>query len=215
MRGSMLCYPTRMCFSAPASFVAGAALTATGVITTRAAKRRERAFASIPLLFGIQQLLDGIAWIAIGKSVTATSFAAYGYAFFAYMLWPVLVPFAVLQLEPDKGRRKLLTVILVIGLLTALYALVLMLSGPVTARTLNSCIRYDTAIPYWLPMLIPYMLATVGSCLVSSRRFINWFGLVVLIASGIAGWFYFATFSSVWCFFAAILSGMIYWHVRK
>lgn len=205
-----------MCFSAPASFVAGAALTATGVLTTRAVKkkRKELPFASIPLLFGIQQLLDGIAWAAIGRSALLTSVAAHGYAFFAYFLWPIFVPFAVLQLEPDKKRKPLLRVFLGIGIATGLYAAYLIYSGPVTAHVINYCIRYDTFIAYWPPMLLPYLLATCGSCIASSRRFVNWFGLVVLISSGIAGWFYFETFSSVWCLFSAILSGMIYWHVH-
>jgi hypothetical protein len=205
-----------MCFSAPASFLAGAALTATGVLTTSAVKKKKKElpFASIPLLFGIQQLFDGIAWISIGKFTGLTSLAAYGYSFFAYVLWPVLVPFAVLRLESEPKRRKLLRLFLAVGVATGLYAIYLISSGPVTARVINACIRYDTFTPYWLPVLVPYFIATCGSCLISSKKFINWFGLVVLISSGIAAWFYFETFSSVWCFFAAILSGMIYWHVH-
>jgi hypothetical protein len=131
------------------------------------------------------------------------------------MLWPMLVPYAVLRLEPDQERKKWLRVILGIGTLTGLYGLYLMLSGPMDAKVINACIRYDTATPYGLPMLLPYLIATCGSCIVSSKKFVNWFGLVVLISSGIAAWFYFETFSSVWCFFAALLSGMIYWYIHK
>lgn len=204
-----------MCFSAPASFVAGAALTATGVLTTKAVKNKKALpFASIPFLFGIQQLLDGIAWISFGAPLLNT-IAAYGYAFFAYALWPMFVPFAVLQYEPDKKRKPVLRALLALGIATGGYALYLMSTGPVVARIVNSCVRYDLAEPYWLPMLLPYFLATCGAFLVSSRRFVNWFGIVILISSGIAGWFYFEVFASVWCFFAAILSGMIYWQFHK
>ena len=44
-----------MCFSAPASFIAGTALSLIGVDALRKTKtRREIPFAIIPLLFGIQ-----------------------------------------------------------------------------------------------------------------------------------------------------------------
>ena len=74
---------------------------------------------------------------------------------------------------------------------------------------MNSCIRYDTVFPYSHFMIGLYLLATCGSCLISSIKFIRWFGLVVFIAAVVAGWFYLSLFSSVWCFFAAILSGLV------
>jgi hypothetical protein len=50
-----------MCFSATASFVAGSALSAVGAVTITKAKRKaEIPFATIPLLFGIQQLTEGL-----------------------------------------------------------------------------------------------------------------------------------------------------------
>ncbi|GAV20644.1 hypothetical protein MMIC_P1616 [Mariprofundus micogutta] len=50
-----------MCFSATASFIAGGALTAIGVKTVKlAANRAELPFVSIPLLFGIQQIIEGV-----------------------------------------------------------------------------------------------------------------------------------------------------------
>ena len=50
-----------MCFSAPASFIAGTALSAIGLVALRnTRKRTEVPFAMIPLLFGIQQLIEGV-----------------------------------------------------------------------------------------------------------------------------------------------------------
>ncbi|MFA7302259.1 MAG: DUF6629 family protein [Candidatus Paceibacterota bacterium] len=204
-----------MCFSAPASFIAGTALTAAGVVTiSKTKKPHERAFASIPLLFGLQQLLDGIAWVSMGSPLL-NSFAAYGYGFFAYLLWPVFVPVAVLSMEKDPERRKVLTAITLVGIAVGLYALYLMLAGPITAQIINHCIRYDTVYPYSLWVLGFYLIATCGSCFVSSHKFVRLFGIVVFIGFVVAGWFYLETFSSVWCFFAAILSGIIYWHFDK
>ena len=53
-----------MCFSATASFSAGAALLIVGAVTVRRARRRaELPFSLIPVLFGIQQLIEGAIWL--------------------------------------------------------------------------------------------------------------------------------------------------------
>ena len=50
-----------MCFSATASFIAGTTLSVVGVATLRKTEARtELPFAMIPLLFGIQQLIEGV-----------------------------------------------------------------------------------------------------------------------------------------------------------
>ncbi len=52
-----------MCFSASASFGAGALLTGIGIIAIKKIESpRMLAFASLPVLFGIQQLCEGILW---------------------------------------------------------------------------------------------------------------------------------------------------------
>ena len=54
-----------MCFSATASFVAGTGLAVLGVATLRAARRRpEIPFAAIPLIFGLQQMVEGALWLS-------------------------------------------------------------------------------------------------------------------------------------------------------
>ena len=37
----------------------------------------------------------------------------------------------------------------------------------------------------------------------------------MIISFFIAGWFFSETFISVWCFFAAILSVLIYWYFKQ
>ena len=50
-----------MCFSATASFTAGVALLVVGTATARLASgRAELPLAVIPVLFGIQQLIEGV-----------------------------------------------------------------------------------------------------------------------------------------------------------
>ena len=77
-----------MCFSASASFIAAAALATTGVATLRMASRpSELPFAAVPLLFGIQQFIEGLTWLV-------TFLAAY--AIHAVTLVPVWCFFAAI-----------------------------------------------------------------------------------------------------------------------
>ena len=53
-----------MCFSATASFSAGVVLIGLGTLTLRAASHpRELLLAAIPLLFGMQQVIEGAIWL--------------------------------------------------------------------------------------------------------------------------------------------------------
>ena len=53
-----------MCFSATASFSAGAVLLGIGALTVKSShRRREMPLAAIPLLFAIQQLTEGVIWL--------------------------------------------------------------------------------------------------------------------------------------------------------
>ena len=52
----------------------------------------------------------------------------------------------------------------------------------------------------------------VGALLLSSQRFVVLFGAALFIAMSAAAVLYASGFSSVWCFFAALLSGMVFIH---
>src|SRR5581483_5610691 len=97
-----------MCFSAPVSLVAGGTLTVMGGVTVKKVKeKRELPFAFIPFIFGLHQLIEGLVWLSFDSPVVHTV-ATYAYVFIAHAFWPAWVPFAVLMLERDKGRRKIL-----------------------------------------------------------------------------------------------------------
>jgi len=53
-----------MCFSAEASFIAGGILSIAGIVTLAKTQNPSyRALASIPLLFGLQQIGEGFVWL--------------------------------------------------------------------------------------------------------------------------------------------------------
>ena len=204
-----------MCFSATASFVAGGALSAVGVsLLVKTKTKKELPLASIPLLFGIQQLIEGVVWLSFGTPALNTA-ATYAYALFSHVLWPILVSFAVLAIETDPARKKILHMTFLAGASVGLYFLQSILTDSLTAHIVHDSIAYRSPHLYPFTTIVLYLVATCGSCLVSSHKIINLFGVVLGVSFAIAAWFFIETFFSVWCFFAAILSVIIYWHFRS
>lgn len=97
-----------MCFSATASFTAGTILVTAGVLTLRHVKSKSTLpFAFIPLLFGIQQIIEGIIWISFGSPVLH-NVVTYLFVMFSHVLWPVFVPTTIWLMEKDPERKKIL-----------------------------------------------------------------------------------------------------------
>ena len=64
-----------MCFSATASFTAGSVLSAVGIATIMKAERKsEVPFAMIPLLFGVQQFIEGVVWLTLRDVPSANAY---------------------------------------------------------------------------------------------------------------------------------------------
>src|SRR6516162_9297541 len=98
--------PLIMCFSATASFGASIALTAIGVASVSKIQMRSQIlFASIPILFAMQQLTEGFLWLTFthpGHPV-AQNFATYSFLFIAQIIWPTWVPLSIFYLmKPDE-----------------------------------------------------------------------------------------------------------------
>lgn len=199
-----------MCFSATASLVAGSALTLTGVATISLTKsRRELPLASIPLFFGLQQLIDGVVWLSTGSPMLNLT-ATYAYAFLAFVFWPLYIPHTLLSIETRRVRREVLKALALVGAGVGAFFLYHIVTNGATSSLVNHCVAYATPHPYGFPILAFYLIATAGPFFVSSKKLLNIFGAILVASFGLAGWFYFETFSSTWCFFSAILSGIIY-----
>ena len=106
-----------MCFSAPASFIVGGGLVTLGVASFVIAKKEDRILAAIPILFGIQQLVEGFQWLNLNISSFSLP-AGYAFLFFALIIWPIYVPVVVYIL--DKRRRKFLKWFIFLGIAVAL-----------------------------------------------------------------------------------------------
>ena len=204
-----------MCFSATASFVASGALSALGVATLRATQRKaEIPFATIPLLFGIQQFVEGVLWLSFRFDAPQLNEAmTYLFSIFSHVLWPMYVPFAIGLLEKVPWRRKAIWGFQAIGLLVGLYLLFMLVDFPVTSVAAANIV-YISPHFYKLPVMLLYLAATCVSCFLSSVATVRLFGALALLLFGIAYGFFAVALFSVWCFFAAVLSSVIYVHLR-
>jgi len=207
-----------MCFSATASFITGGCLTVLGTLMVRRInKRSELPFAAIPLLFGIQQLVEGLLWIAIDhEMLLLKTITTYLFTMFSHLLWPAYVPYAIAMMENSKDgwRHKLMWAFRAIGIVVALHLMVQVAIQPLTA-VVDTHIIYLSPFFYAWPMMLLYVTATCIVSLFSSHVWIRLFGLMVLISFVVCYLLYTQALFSVWCFFAAILSLMIYMHFHR
>ncbi len=206
-----------MCFSATASFTAGAALLLAGSITARRARTTEELpFALIPALFGVQQLIEGALWLTFpDKAPHANAVLTHVYSLFSHVLWPIYVPLAVMLLEPVRWRRKVLAGIAFAGAVVGLYLLYFLVTLPIVSRVQGHHIDYVSSHFYIGAVMVLYVLGTCVSSLFSSHRTVVWFGLTALVSFLTAAAFYSAWFISVWCFFAAVLSAIVLLHFPR
>jgi len=167
--------------------------------------------------------LEGGLWIKIAQSDPAQShLLALGFLFFAYLVWPFLVPFATFLIEPRGKRRMAFLALSALGLLLGLSLFVPLIFNPdwVPLRIVNHSIDYNSRL-IW-EGIVPYSLIRVVYAgivclplLLSSDKHIKIFGVIITL-SVIAG-FAFAhyAFTSVWCFMAAIVSAYLVLAMRE
>lgn len=205
-----------MCFSASASFIAGATLSVIGVATLKKAETKsERPFALIPLLFGIQQLTEGVLWLTFHYDAPLLKQTmTYLYSGFSHVLWPIYVPFAMGMLEAVRWRKRTMLAFQAVGVAVGLYLLYFIVTSPVVAEVAGKHIAYVSPHFYQVPMIIFYLAATCVTCFFSSHGFVRLFGVLALLGFIAAYFIHVTALVSIWCFFAAILSLLIYLHLR-
>lgn len=196
-----------MCFSAKASFAAGGLLLVVGCAAQNLARRpAERFYASIPLLFALQQITEGVVWITFDGSPGLNAWATQLYSFFSHVLWPVYVPIAAWLLETDSRRRRLLAGVCAAGLAVGAYLLSTMIAYPIVARPTGGHVEYQAPHFYAAASMMLYLLATTLSLVLSTETGVRVFGVLALGSAVLAYAFFARWFISVWCFFAALLS---------
>ncbi len=204
-----------MCFSASASFIVGTGLIGLGAVCLKSVSdRRAYAYAAMPLLFGIQQLIEGVVWLTFIYPAPQIQWAATQlYSFFAYVLWPVYVPASAWLIEPQGPRRRVLFALMGTGLFVGTWLLLVLLVFPVAALPIGHHIEYQSGLSLLTVAATLYLLSTTASLMLSSHAAVKAFGVLALLSSMAAYFIYAQWFVSIFCFFSAVLSVLVYFQL--
>ncbi|HLG02612.1 MAG TPA: DUF6629 family protein [Bacteroidia bacterium] len=209
-----------MCFSATASFAAGAVLSVIGTASIKKAQHPSQIpFAAIPFLFAVQQITEGFVWLSLinpGYEFLREP-ATYIFIFFAQVVWPAWVPLSIYLLESEKKRKKILMMLVAMGAVLSLYLAYCLLSYSVTASAMGGHISYKQEYPANLALYggAFYMLATIGPPFFSTVKRTHGLAVAVLLSYLITAVFYRDYIVSVWCFFASVISIVVFAVMQK
>ena len=208
-----------MCFSAGASFAASAFLALIGSYTVAKnySSKKLWMIGAIPLLFAIQQASEGVLWLALTQRLDSfyIPYATYFFLFFALILWPLWIPNAVYRYQAPQVRNYLYIPIIA-GFITALYLMYYVYVYGAYATITHHHIEYvygdgmfDTVIAAL------YMIATIAPFFMVRSRSMQAFGVVLALSALISALVWKYAFTSIWCFFAAVLSLFVVAIVRR
>ncbi len=206
-----------MCFSSQASFVAGVTLIMIGIASVHRVhtsnKPKLLPLALTPLLFGIQQLLEGTLWLALlatPRNETVYAISLHGFIWFAMFWWPLWLPFVLAYAETDKVRQRIMYILSITGAALGFY----LIWPPYAAEIVHNHIAYTTGNASLLAFTL-YLVTGIVPFFISSLPlmwFVGIIGYISLLATLLV---YFAWTTSIWCFFVALISSGMYMLMRR
>lgn len=207
-----------MCFSATASFSASIIIGLVGIATLKSCKKPEQKYlGAVPFLFAIQQVSEGFVWLTIDNQFFFQwqHFFTLCFLFFAWVVWPILIPLAFYKLEPEGRRKEWCRRLIYVGCSSGAYAIFNMFAKyPVPdVATFHIIYKVEKAFAhdfFFIPHQTAYILATVLPMFLSSLKGVKLLAFANFIALLLCFIFFQYALPSTWCFFAAFLSALIY-----
>jgi hypothetical protein len=208
-----------MCFSPEASFAGGIIISAIGVITVKKIhKPSQILFACIPLFFGFQQIAEGFVWLTLPlpEFLVIQKIFVYIFLITAQVIWPVMIPLSVLFMEKSERKRKILTLFLYGGVVLSVYYSFCLFFFSVSPQINGFHIVYNNDCPDSIAMAatVIYLLVTITPLFISSVKKTHVLGILMTLSCIVTIIFFKQYLTSVWCFFAALISGVIYWILK-
>ena len=206
-----------MCFSLEASFISGTVLAVVGVAAIKKTQTLPQAFfAGSPLLFSFQQFSEGFVWLSISN--TEFSFwlkpSATIFLTVAEVIWPIWVSLSLLLIEKKRINKIILSFLFGIGVLVSSYLGFQLLTNTIKVEQTNHHIYYNFGVPESVVHVfsILYFLAAVLPLFISSINIKKtWpIGLLIFLSYLISKIYFENYVLSVWCFFAALISVLVY-----
>ena len=208
-----------MCFSAGASFTAGVLLTFVGTETIKKVhKPSQIVFAGIPVFFAMQQFSEGILWLTMTHAGYGALQNIFTYIFIvmAQIVWPAMIPLSVFLLEENRIRKKILTGLLCVGTVVAAYNLWMLIVHGIHAEISGRHLVYQSNYQdsFGITALVVYLAVTILPIFVSSIKRMYILGIIMALAFAVSALFYMQCLTSVWCFFAAVISFVVFYIIR-
>ncbi len=207
-----------MCYSATASFTASLVIGTMGIATLRHVREpRTLLFAAVPILFAVHQFSEGFVWLGLtGRIGTiALDHMAFLFRLYAQGILPLLMPLAVVLMEPPGRRRDAILGLAAIGAIVCVWDVYGLIALPSQCFIQGNSIAYRNEMTGNLGISLLYILAACGSLLLSSHRVVRWYGALNVVALSITQLVKEYAFASVWCFYAALMSIIIYWQFSR
>jgi len=199
-----------MCWSAKADLVAGAGVAAVGVACVARTRRgRDLPLAALPLLLGAHQMVESVVWHSGGGTGPATVV----WAVIAFPLLALWVPVGVLCAAPRHARPRLVLP-LTVGAATSGALAYALATHPVTAEIRGHTLGYVLDLRHPQLVVAGYLLATIGSLLLSGDRGLLVLGILAAAGALICWALWRLEFVSTWCAFAAVCSVVLLGWVR-
>lgn len=207
-----------MCFSPTGDLVGGAVVVAIGIDACLHVRGRSEylAVAALPIVLGLHQIDEAFVWWWLQGHFASDvgHVAMWIYLLFALVVLPTLVPCVVLFFEPTSRRRWRLAPFVVLGALVSIVLLEAMLVGHPSVRLGTYHLAYSIGLRHGIVVIGLYIVATCGSLIVSGFRAVAWFGVMNLAAVITLALLCASGFTSLWCFYAALVSAAIALHLR-
>jgi hypothetical protein len=200
-----------MCFSLQVSLTASALLFSIGILCLK--KNPKKILAYIPFIFAIQQMAEALVWASFdyGWGQKWSNIFSYLFLFFAYVVWPTLIPYSFCQVENEKKRQEFLSIIFFVGIFISLYLFYHLIIFQLSVKIIYSRIEYYfQSINDNIYLFLAYTVTVIAPSFVSSNSRAKMLGILIFVAWAASILIYLYAFTSVWCFFAAILSSVIY-----
>jgi hypothetical protein len=134
----------------------------------------------------------------------------------AQVFWPFMVPLAVLHMEKNKKRRIYLKILFAMGLSVSAYYLFYLALYSVTPVISGFHIEYVQDFPKLIDLVVFgfYLIASITPLFISTIKRTYMLGILMSLSCLVTIVFYTQYLTSVWCFFGAAISMVIFWILR-
>ena len=131
----------------------------------------------------------------------------------AQAIWPLMIPVSIMLMEKNNRRKRILRILSGLGLSLSIYYSYCLLTFSVNPEISGHHILYKNGFPHSIsnPAFAVYLIVTITPLFISGIKRTWLLGILMTLSCLITAIFFRQYLTSVWCFFAALISGVIFW----